>query len=76
MTCEETRRYDVLTDMTREEWANIKATPRNDLRYDDQLMLGMIDRNDPAATYGFNDIVFEVVNQEGNPVEPEDVHYV
>ena len=75
ITCSERLRYDQTVEMTREQWAELKATPER--KMEDGVMSPLsswLDLRDPVSGDDFDDIELDVVDDENKPVKPSDCY--
>ena len=75
ITCSERVRYDQTVEMTREEWAKLKATPERKMEDGDRSPLSSwLDLREPVSSDNFDDIELDVVDEENKPVRPADCY--
>jgi hypothetical protein len=73
--CTECISFNQTVEMTRAEWTKLKRTPEDRLEDSDMSPLAsVLDLHDPLGSQGFSNVEMEVVDGDGNPVEPADYY--
>jgi len=73
ISCSQRFSFDQVVEMTPEEWKKLKATSESKIEDGDSSPIAsLIDATDPVGWGDFDDLEMFVVDNQGEPVKPND----